>query len=45
VVRILASLGLVGASAIWAFLGYLAYWAHLANFAKWVPTVMQAAPK
>jgi putative membrane protein len=45
VVRILAALGLVGASAIWAFLGYLAYWAHLANFAKWVPAFMQAAPK
>jgi putative membrane protein len=42
VVRILAALGLVGASAIWAFLGYLAYWAHLANFSKWVPTLFQA---
>jgi putative membrane protein len=42
VVRVVGALGLVGASAIWAFLGYLAYWAHLANFSKWVPTVMQA---
>jgi putative membrane protein len=42
VVRILAALGLVGASAIWAILGYLAYWAHLANFSKWVPTLFQA---
>jgi putative membrane protein len=42
VVRILAALGLVGASAIWAVLGYLAYWAHLANFSKWVPTLFQA---
>lgn len=42
VVRVLAALGLVGASAIWAILGYLAYWAHLANFSKWVPTLFQA---
>jgi putative membrane protein len=42
IVRILAALGLVGASAIWAMLGYLAYWAHLANFSKWVPTLFQA---
>jgi len=42
VVRILAALGLVGASDIWAILGYLAYWAHLANFSKWVPTLFQA---
>jgi len=42
VVRILAALGLTGASAIWAVLGYLAYWAHLANFSKWVPTLFEA---
>ncbi|HET7839716.1 MAG TPA: DUF981 domain-containing protein, partial [Rectinemataceae bacterium] len=39
-VRILASLALLGGAAIWAAIGYLAYWAHLANFAKWAPDAM-----
>jgi putative membrane protein len=39
-VRILASLGLLGAAAIWATIGYLAYWQHLQAFSKWVPALM-----
>jgi putative membrane protein len=36
-IRILATIALIGAAAIWALFAFLGYWAHLATFAKWVP--------
>jgi putative membrane protein len=43
-VRILATIALLGAAAIWAFTAALGYWAHLENFAKWAPSTMPPAP-
>lgn len=42
-VRVLATLALAGAAALWATFAMLGYWAHLANFAKWLPATMPAA--
>jgi putative membrane protein len=42
-VRILATVALAGAAAIWASFAALGYWAHLENFAKWLPATMPAA--
>ena len=43
-VRILATIALFGAAAIWATFAALGYWAHLENFAKWAPATMPPAP-
>ena len=42
-VRILATIALAGAAAIWLVFAGLGYWAHLANFAKWLPSTMPPA--
>jgi putative membrane protein len=42
-VRILATIALAGAAAIWLTFAFLGYWAHLANFAKWLPSTMPPA--
>ena len=42
-VRILATIALAGAAAIWTIFAALGYWGHLANFAKWLPPTMPAA--
>ncbi|MBN1458035.1 MAG: DUF981 domain-containing protein [Armatimonadetes bacterium] len=39
--RVLASLVLLGAAAVWANTGYYAYWHHLEGFGPWVPLVMR----
>jgi putative membrane protein len=43
VIRILATIALFGAAAIWAIFACLGYWGHLANFAKWLPPTMAPA--
>ncbi len=45
VVRILATIALFGAAAIWTAFAFLGYWAHLENFAKWTPATMPPAAK
>ena len=42
-VRILATIALLGAAAIWVTFAFLGYWGHLASFAKWVPAPMLLA--
>lgn len=39
--RIIGAAVLLGAAAIWAFIGYLGYWGHLETFQKWVPETMR----
>ena len=36
-VRVVGTLVLLAAAAIWAFNGYGGYWMHLSGFAKWMP--------
>jgi putative membrane protein len=43
VVRILGTIALAGAAAIWLVFAFLGYWAHLANFSKWLPPTMPPA--
>jgi putative membrane protein len=45
VVRILGTIALFGAAAIWLVFAFLGYWAHLANFSTWLPATMPPAAK
>ncbi len=40
-VRILGTLLLLGAAAIWAVTGYLSYWGHMVDYAKWLPVTLR----
>ncbi len=42
-VRIAGMLAMLGAAAIWGFIGFLAYWGHAESFGEWVPVLMRGA--
>ncbi len=39
--RLVATIVMLGAAAIWANIGYFSYWVHMESFAPWVPLVMR----